>query len=258
MATKILMMSGGADSTALALYLAEHHRKPDLAMHFTSDWEWPFARRIVEHVCTTLQIPLEIHTPPHSFTYYATKHPREYVNPRSGRKRTIHGYGWPNWRIRWCAAIKRDTLRTFMARHPDPVKLIGHTADERDRVAAAKADPQRQNYEAPLAADNVTHDQALAICQANGIDYTRHYTAHYHLSCIFCPLQPVKSLQNLHDLHPDHWRTLEEIDHHVPQCFPPFKMDKTVREWAARFRQQTLFPFVYDQEHMPLVPDPEI
>lgn len=236
------MLSGGADSTALGLYLTATGAPPDLALHCASDWDWPWMQAHIDRLATIFPFPIHIATPPYTFTYYATTHQRAYTNPKTAKTRTVNGYGWPWWKARWCTAIKRDTLDTLCHRHGVPVRLIGYTADEPHRLQAWREDKRRRPSDFPLYDADITHAHAIEICARHGITFDNHYDHHAHLSCAICPFQSLAELRYLYEYREDLWCKILDIDRKVPPCLPPFKHDRTAHDLHRAFQRDPLLP----------------
>ena len=197
-----LSLSGGKDSTCVALLLKYLGIAPDMVLYVDSGWEWP---EVADHLDK-----LESATWP--ITRLSCDLP--------GLSRN---HGWPTYHNRWCNSAKRKALsdaRKHLAN--DYVEVIGIAADEDKRV---KHNPRRWY---PLVAYDITQDEALEICYQAGYDFGGIYRSRSRLSCYCCPLQRWGELQQIRLDRPDLWAEMQRCDDAMPQ---PSEFKGTT--WAA-------------------------
>lgn len=113
---QVVAFSGGDDSTAMALSMAE--RGEDFVLLFTPAGDEPaelFAH--IEHVRALVDRPL-VQPPNKPLTYWMD-----------------HYNALPSWRMRWCTRqIKILPCVEWLEAHPGSVLCVGLRADEDDRV----------------------------------------------------------------------------------------------------------------------------
>lgn len=226
----IVNFSGGKDSTAMLLLLLERDIHVDEILFFDTGWEFPamydHIRRVEKYIGRTITVI----KPEKPFTYWLYEHEvvLKKTNKRYGKYQgqTVHGWGWPNWKRRWCTGFKIDGLNRG---HLRDFHYIGIAADESERI---KSHPLRRY---PLSVWGITGKQALELCYKRGFDWGGLYNHFNRVSCFCCPLQKVSELHTLYRYYPTLWGKMLLWDQRVFQGFGMFKDDKTLTQWAERF-----------------------
>jgi PP-loop superfamily ATP-utilizing enzyme len=178
----LVFVSGGCDSTALALLLWERGESFEMLFSDT-DAELPGTYELLVRLAKTIQRPLRIVNGP-------------------GLWRTLIAHNWilPGPRCRWCTRLlkKQPTDRYTIAVGAE-YAAIGIRGDELRRVNAAR----RQKYEVrfPLAEAGLGKKDARRLCCRYGLLHPA-YSWRSNLSCFCCFFQRVSDWRGLLEHHP--------------------------------------------------------
>ncbi len=192
MTRALLSLSGGKDSVAMAILLAERGVDYQMVMADTG-WECPETHWIVPRVAATLRRELII------------------VNNGSGWMHLHNkGYFLPSWRRRWCTAIlKQQALNRYhTAARPDVV-YVGIRADEPSRIPPGARREQAYTTEYPLVDAGIDKREAQALCARYDL-LSPIYQWRSSTSCFCCPLQRLSDWQGLLTHHPDLYALAED------------------------------------------------
>jgi 3'-phosphoadenosine 5'-phosphosulfate sulfotransferase (PAPS reductase)/FAD synthetase len=230
---RIVSFSGGKDSTAMLLLMAEREIPFDEVIFFDTGWEFPAMYDHISQVEQYIGRPITIRKPAKPFTYWLFEHPVTLTKTkeRYGKYKgmTVHGWGWPNWQRRWCTGLKIDILS--QGRSKD-FSYIGIAADESDREKPHFL----RRY--PLRVWGITEKQALELCYKRGFYWGGLYEHFARVSCFCCPLQRTSELETLYRHYPDLWQLMLQWDQRVFDGFGQFKNGKNLTQWTERFCQE--------------------
>lgn len=128
---KILNLSGGKDSTALAILSKQRGIKYDYIVYADTGKDWGVMTEHLNKLERYLEQKIIRLQPAKSFEYLMLDH----VKTR-GQNKGKHGYGWPNMLCRWCTSmLKTNTINAFCKNLGDRcIHYIGIAADEPKRV----------------------------------------------------------------------------------------------------------------------------
>jgi 3'-phosphoadenosine 5'-phosphosulfate sulfotransferase (PAPS reductase)/FAD synthetase len=106
----IVSFSGGKDSTAMLLTMLEKGIPVDRVICVDTTKEFP---QMYEHIgkVQTLIEPLKIEIVKIDFDYWFGEH----IKTRGKRKGDEKGYGFPDFRNRWCTALKQESYGMIVA-----------------------------------------------------------------------------------------------------------------------------------------------
>lgn len=219
----IVSLSGGKDSTAMLLMMAEKEMPIDLIIYCDVGVEFPAMYEHLEKLEQCIDIPITMIRANKTFEYYLLDHP---VAVRDGNTPRI-GYGWAGPRMRWCTSrMKTDVIAAYlspMKKDYDLIQYVGIAADEAHRV-------KDRCY--PLVDWNITEKQALEYCYDKGFDFGGLYELFDRVSCWCCPLQGLVELRALRTHFPELWTKLRAWD---KQSWRQFRADYSVEELERRF-----------------------
>lgn len=219
----IVSLSGGKDSTAMLLMMAERKMPINLILYCDVGVEFPAMYQHLEKLEQFLGIPITRIKADKTFEHYLLDHP---VAVRNGNAPRI-GYGWAGPRMRWCTSrMKTDVIAAYlrpMKKDYELIQYVGIAADEAHRV-------KDKCY--PLVDWEVTEKQALAYCYEKGFDFGGLYELFDRVSCWCCPLQGLVELRALRTHFPELWKQLREWD---KQSWRQFRADYSVEELERRF-----------------------
>lgn len=169
-------LSGGADSTALAIYLHERGEEFELVFADTGA-ELPETYWIVPRVARALGVKLHVVSGPTFFQQVAA-----------------YGYLLPSWRVRWCT---RELKITPLKQYPE--LAVGICADEDHRMPHGNR---------PLVDAGVTKAEARRLCVKHDL-LNPCYAWRTSCSCFCCPFQRKQDWRGLWREHPDLYRVAE-------------------------------------------------
>lgn len=230
----IVNMSGGKDSTAMALHLLELGEQVDEFIYADTGYDFPeclqalalFEEQTGRSV-TRLKgwYPLEflLADKPVKIRHLYKK---DGITPR--RK---NGYGWMSPMRRWCTRhYKMDAparyLREKYGNEPI-VQCIGIAADEGKRI---HADDPTKRY--PLAEWGWTEADCMEYCKARGYYASPcAYDDCKRMSCYICPLMNLSQVEYLIKKRPELWREIKRLEARVGE---PWK-EKGTEYFEKRF-----------------------
>jgi len=218
----VVSFSGGKDSTAMLLMMVEKGYQIDRIICVDTTKEFQAMYRHIEKV-QSLIFPMEIEIVKIDYDYWFGEHVKT-KGKRVGEK----GYGWPDFRTRWCTALKRDTVKKI--KYPEgAVQYHGIAFNEKDRC---DNNSDRLSVRYPLVDWGITEKQALEYCYSKGLDWEGLYEKFNRVSCWCCPLSRIGELRVLHNGFPELWAKLEEMD---KKSFRKFRSDYTVKQLTEKF-----------------------
>jgi len=222
----IISFSGGKDSTAMLLMMIEDGWQIDKIVCVDTTKEFP---QMYEHIKKVQEYikPLEIEIISFDFDYYLS----DYIKTK-GKHKGKKGYGFPDFRNRWCTAQKSAAVkRIARAFKGEIIQYHGIAVDEPKRLEKNKG----RNIRYPLAEMNITEAQALQYCYDKGFDWGGLYKKFTRVSCWCCPMSRIGELRILYNEFPNLWKELEEMDR---KSYREFRPDYTVDELTVRFTEE--------------------
>lgn len=106
---KILNLSGGKDSTALAILSKQRGIVYDYIVYADTGKDWGVMAEHLNKLEQYLGQRIIRLQPAKSFEYLMLDHVKT-----KGKNKGKSGYGWANMRIRWCTGmLKKDTINAF-------------------------------------------------------------------------------------------------------------------------------------------------
>ena len=240
---KILVsLSGGKDSTALALLLVERGVEVAEFLFCDTGLEYPEVYAALDRFeeVTGRKITRLRREDGKDYLYFAAHKPVKVKFPtrRDGTPRRTVGYGWSNAMRRFCTrSLKLEVLAKYKREHYTPgeyVEAIGIAADEPERI---HADNPQKVY--PLAEWGITEADALAICRARGFFPSPcAYDDCKRVSCFACPLSSLDAIRYLIGKRPELWKRIKEMEREIGE---PWKEAGT-EYFERRFAEDGLQP----------------
>lgn len=182
----VLAFSGGKDSTALALRLAELGEEFDLLFTPTGNE----LDECIDHIARV-----------------ATMSGRKLHVRSCGKtlRQLIEAQGaLPNNRQRWCTRmLKIETAKAFLLQHPGSTLLVGLRADEEHREGMWG---EFATYRYPMREWGWGVKDVWAYLEACGV------TVPKRTDCAWCYDQRLSEWYGLWKNHPEHWRAGEELE----------------------------------------------
>lgn len=221
----VVSFSGGKDSTAMLLRMIEEGVQVDRVIFVDTTKEFPGMYAHIDKVQS--MIPIKIEVIKIEFDYWFGEH----IKTR-GKNKGKRGYGFPDFRNRWCTALKQQAAKrvqkTIGLRS---TQFHGIAYDEKER---AKKNPNR-DIRYPLIEWGMTEKDCLDYCYSKGLDWGGLYTKFHRVSCWCCPLSRIGELRILHNEFPELWEELEIMD---TKSYRSFRSDYSLAELTERFTEE--------------------
>lgn len=185
----ILLLSGGKDSTALALFMRDNHPEIDVEYVFCDTHkELPETYEYLARIEAYLGKPvtrLSSGADERGFDHYLAMY-RGYL---------------PSANMRWCTRkLKIEPFEQFVG--DDPVRLyVGIRADERREGFISTKPNITPVY--PFKDHGLTKDDVFKILQDSGVDLPDYYRWRTRSGCYFCFFQRKHEWVGLLEEHPD-------------------------------------------------------
>ena len=221
-----LSFSGGKDSTALLFKMIEEKMQIDRIICIDTTKEFPEMYEHIEKVKRYIEpYGLVIEIIKIDFDYWFSEH----IKTRGKRKGNKEGYGWPDFRNRWCTALKRSAFKKTVP-GKDVLEYHGISFDETERTDKNK---DGRDIEYPLIDWKMTGGDCIEYCYSKGFDWGGLYEKMSRVSCWCCPLSRIGELKILHDEYPDLWAEIKNMD---CKSYRKFRSDYTVDELTNKFK----------------------
>jgi len=220
----VISFSGGKDSTAMLLMMLGQNIRVDRIIYVDTTKEFPAMYQHIKKVQSVC--PVEIEVVKIDFDYWFGEHIKT-----KGKNKGKKGYGWPDFRNRWCTALKRKVFLRQLGKGLETIEYHGIAYDEEDRCKKNK----NRNIKYPLVDWEVTEKQALRYCYSKGFDWDGLYEKFHRVSCWCCPLSRICELRVLYNDYPELWQKLIEMD---KKSFRRFRSDYSVQELSERFADE--------------------
>ena len=190
--------------------------------------EFPAMYEHIEKVQSMIE-PLKIEIVKIDFDYWFGDH----IKTR-GKRKGETGYGFPDFRNRWCTTLKSQAVRKLQKTiSQDSTQFHGIAFDEKHRT---DKNPGR-DIQYPLVEWGITEKQALEYCYSKGLDWGGLYEKFHRVSCWCCPLSRIGELRVLYNDFPELWKDLQEMD---KKSFRRFRSDYSVNDLTKRFANENL------------------
>lgn len=194
MARHICGISGGKDSSALAVYMRD--RVPDMEYFFCDTGaELPETYEYLDKLETALGKPIE------------------RLNARKGFDHWFDVYrgALPSPTMRWCTKkMKIEPLEEWIG-DDEAISYVAIRADESGRKGYVSTKP---NIRAvfPFVDDEIDHDGVMRILEDAGLGLPSYYEWRTRSGCYFCFYQRKAEWVGLADRHPDLWERAVAIE----------------------------------------------
>lgn len=216
----LVSFSGGKDSTAMLLMMLQKNMPIDEIVFCDTGMEFPEMYDHIHAVEYYINRPIKVLKAKHSFEYYLGKH----IKKNGGV-----GYGFPDFRNRWCTTLlKQNLMRPYCK---GSVEYHGIAFDEKHRT---KKNQTNRNIKYPLVDWGITEKQALEFCYKEGFTWGGLYEKFVRVSCWCCPLQRIGELKVLYSQYPKLWKKLKRLD---KLSYRQFRSDYSVDDLEKKFRK---------------------
>lgn len=212
----------------MLLMMLEKRMLVDRVVFVDTTKEFPQMYEHIQKVQAIIE-PLKIDVVKIDFDYWFGEHIKT-----KGKRKGEKGYGFPDFRNRWCTALKREAVKKIQDTiSEDVVQYHGIAFDEKERALNNKG----RNIQYPLIDWQITEKQALEYCYAKGLNWSGLYEKFHRVSCWCCPLSRIGELCVLYNDFPIFWKKLEEME---KKSFRRFRSDFSVKELSKKFSNEKL------------------
>lgn len=214
----IVSFSGGKDSTAMLLLMLRKNIPIDEIVFCDTGMEFPQMYNHIHDVAHYIDRPIKVLKAKHSFEYYLGIHKK---------KDGVIGYGFPDFKNRWCTTLlKQNIMRPYCRGH---IEYHGIAYDEKHRVEKNKTN---RNIKYPLVDWKLTEKQCLDFCYKEGFKFYGLYEKFDRVSCWCCPLSKIGELRTLYREYLDLWQKLKKLD---KLSYRQFRSDYSVDDLERKF-----------------------
>ena len=220
----VVSFSGGKDSTAMLLMMIERKMPIDYILYVDTTKDFPGMYKHIEQVANYIK-PLEITRLSFDFDYWFGER-----TITKGKRKGETGYGWADFRNRWCTRLKIWTISKFL-KDIDVIEYHGIAYDEQRR--AKNKDNRIIKY--PHIDWKITEKQALNYCYEKGFDWSDLYEKMDRVSCYLCPLARLGQLKTVYTEFPNLWEDMKRLDN---KSFRKFRNDYTLNELEKKFDRE--------------------
>jgi 3'-phosphoadenosine 5'-phosphosulfate sulfotransferase (PAPS reductase)/FAD synthetase len=179
----ILALSGGKDSSALAVYMRGKVEKMEYVFCDTGEEleeTYEYISKLQDYLCTNIT------------TLKSEKNFKYYVDLYNGVL--------PDARTRWCTRmLKLKPYEDFIGDDP-VISYVGIRADEPHRKGYISTKPNISTT-FPFVEDNIRHDDVMRILNEAGLGLPRYYDWRSRSGCYFCFYQQKKEWVGLKENH---------------------------------------------------------
>lgn len=195
----ILLLSGGKDSTALALYMRDHRPEIDLEYVF-NDTE----NELPETYDYLAKIEAYLGKPITRLSMRGEGGARARMNGEKDifeHYLKLHGGYLPSPNMRWCTVkMKIEPFENFLG--DDPAYLyIGIRADERREGYVSSKPNVMPRY--PFKEDGINREDVFRILEESAVGLPKYYEWRSRSGCYFCFFQRRSEWVGLKERHPE-------------------------------------------------------
>lgn len=213
----IISLSGGKDSTALALLAMKKGWNIHSMVFFDTGWEFPGMYSHIKALARYVDFPLVRLEPKRPFCVELT------VNR------------WPATGREWCRRSKINAINAYIKKH-DGISLIGFSASERKRTR--KKDFSTREVLFPLITWGYSEAACLEYCYKEGFFWYGLYELFHRLSCFCCPFKSLDEYRRIREYFPELWFKMLNWDRNLVAGNRGFCNKKTVYDLEVRFRNE--------------------
>lgn len=192
----ILLLSGGKDSTALALYMKDNYPEIELEYVFND---------------THKELP-ETYEYLSKIEGYLGKEITRLTTESGGFDHFLKIYGdfLPNHKMRWCTKeLKIKPFEKYVG--TDPVNIyVGIRADENRKGYISTKPNMHPVY--PFIEDGIAKDDVLRILEDSGLGLPDYYSWRSRSGCYFCFFQRKVEWVKLKEEHPDLYELAKQYE----------------------------------------------
>jgi len=186
----VLGISGGKDSTALAVYMKTHHSELEMHYYFCDTGEeLEETYEYLEAIESYLGKPVARLNPDRPFSHYLK----------------IYGNYLPSARMRWCTAnLKLKPFEQWLEKEFPGCKILSYVAiradEDRDGYISGK-----DNIETvyPFKEAGIAKEEVYGILEEAGLGLPKYYEWRTRSGCYFCFFQRRVEWVRLKEKHPD-------------------------------------------------------
>jgi len=232
---EIIPISGGKDSTALALIMREKYPNKKFKYFCCVSGELEIQKNYLNKIEELLGEKIYRLESDRPFEYYVLHHPRS-----SGKRKGVLGYGWPSIKSWFCGRILKEepVNRWLQKKFPNTSRIvhIGIGADEVKRSNYNSTQPLITSH--PLVDMNITTMECKRYLEKRNL-LNPAYKYFSRFSCFFCPQKSKQDLYMLYKHFPKYWEYILDLDEKVlKQCKHSFKPGCPASKLDSLFRRE--------------------
>ncbi len=190
----VLALSGGKDSSALAIYL--HNKIPGMEYVFCDTGEeLDETYEYLDKLQDFLSQKILILKSEKDFKYFLDMYNGVLPDPQT----------------RWCTRmLKLKPYEMFIGNDP-VVSYVGIRADEPKRTGYISTKPNIRTV-FPFVEDNIRHDDVVRILKESGLGLPKYYNWRSRSGCYFCFFQQKREWVGLLENHPNLFKKAKEFE----------------------------------------------
>lgn len=194
----LLGLSGGKDSSALAIYLRD--KVPEMEYFFTDTGaEIPETLEYIDMLEDYLGKPIARLNASRTFDYYLKLHNNYLPSPRQ----------------RWCTInLKLVPFENFVGSDP-AISYIAIRADEPRREGYISTKPNIASR-FPFKEDGINKQGVMQILESSGLGVPKYYDWRSRSGCYFCFFQRKEEWLGLKEKHPDLFEKAKQFEKYDP------------------------------------------
>jgi 3'-phosphoadenosine 5'-phosphosulfate sulfotransferase (PAPS reductase)/FAD synthetase len=217
----LLGLSGGKDSSALAIYLRD--KVPEMEYFFTDTGaELPETLEFVDLLEDYLGKPIVRLNAKRTFDYYLKLHNNYLPSPRQ----------------RWCTInLKLVPFENFVGTDP-AISYIAIRADEPRREGYVSTKPNIASR-FPFKEDGLKKEDIMQILESSGLGVPKYYDWRSRSGCYFCFFQRKEEWLGLKEHHPDLFEKAKQFEKFDPTTGKRYtwSQNESLDELLARSEQ---------------------
>ena len=207
----ILGISGGKDSSALAIYMSQKHPELDIEYFFTDTGEeLPEVYQYLNKLEGYLGKEIQKLNPDREFRFWL----KQYNN------------FLPSAKSRWCTInMKLRPLEKWIKNDLDKgIKINSYVAIRYDESYREGHQSHSKNYKVilPFKQDRIDKSEVLSILETSGLGIPKYYDWRSRSGCTFCFFQRKIEWVRLKERHPDAFERAKKLEKNALEHGSPF------------------------------------
>lgn len=205
--------------------MIEHGMSIDEIVFQDTGYEFPEMYEHLDAVERYIGLPITRLKADRGFEYWLAHHVKT-----KGKHKGKQGYGWPDFRNRWCTdRLKQKVMRGYI--QPGDIEYHGIAYDEQHRCDKNRG----RDIRYPLVEWEMTEADCLKYCYERGFHWGGLYEQRRRVSCFLCPLQSIGELRMIYHNNPALWAEMERLD---ALSWRKYQPDRTLTQIKGKFESE--------------------